>query len=650
MGNDASTLDDHLEHALEIPNEIWDSEWHMLKLAAANQKQGDYDSSDTKDDKEMNTLKVKYEDMVLYENYIQIRDSEVWPGFWTMLDKNLGLHDNADKVDHVHKRKTYAVVVHSYVFFFNKKQDYDKALQANTIPIRPLGIDLYSEELQVKLREDSFTLFRLTDDHEPLRICDINDVTLGKFIAEASTRNPENRNASTALFANMQVATADGEDDDPSDDIEDSEAADLFGDLSHAMQNKNQAKMDVYKKGALIFKQKKVFCALQFGMLLMYKNEEAMNDIHKRPWRIIDLHHASFDKEDSFIQEEFGFLNCVVALGDESSDDDDDEEADEAKEEGIEEADEDHHDRLPQKMIIFYIKHGKKYRKTRKYTMEAETDAEGIQWKKSIELMIDYITTDTSNDHRYVDIEDIVKCCRTGDLLLMKGKKMSCRVIRALTRSPYDHVAMTYSLRKKKYFFDSTGDGVCMHPLLKFINKKWYKPYRKTVYRRLHFIKVEEGKDPEVDTEYYKSKFEKLNHANLDSKREDDIPDVTLKAFTEFASNNIGKAYNISMKKYRQATGMVKSDVGDANSKEGMFCSELIASAYMHTNILPSADVHAAAYYYPGSFSEKRNLQFDVLEIAGEKYIVKLGREFPVDWQGFTNPNAMASTCMGRRD
>ena len=70
----------------------------------------------------------------------------------------------------------------------------------------------------------------------------------------------------------------------------------------------------------------------------------------------------------------------------------------------------------------------------------------------------------------------------------------------------------------------------------------------------------------------------------------------------------------------------------------------------MHTNILPSADVHAAAYYYPGSFSEKRNLQFDVLEIAGEKYIVKLGREFPVDWEGFTNPNAMASTCMGRRD
>ena len=36
----------------------------------------------------------------------------------------------------------------------------------------------------------------------------------------------------------------------------------------------------------------------------------------------------------------------------------------------------------------------------------------------------DYITTDTSNDHRYVDIEDIITCCRTGDLLLMKGKKI----------------------------------------------------------------------------------------------------------------------------------------------------------------------------------------------------------------------------------
>ena len=37
----------------------------------------------------------------------------------------------------------------------------------------------------------------------------------------------------------------------------------------------------------------------------------------------------------------------------------------------------------------------------------------------------------------------------------------------------------------------------------KIYQQKWYKPYRKTVYRRLHFIKVEEGKDPEVDTEYY---------------------------------------------------------------------------------------------------------------------------------------------------
>ena len=37
----------------------------------------------------------------------------------------------------------------------------------------------------------------------------------------------------------------------------------------------------------------------------------------------------------------------------------DDEEADEAKEEGIEEVDEDHHDRLPQKMIIFTLSTGR---------------------------------------------------------------------------------------------------------------------------------------------------------------------------------------------------------------------------------------------------------------------------------------------------
>ena len=58
-----------------------------------------------------------------------------------------------------------------------------------------------------------------------------------------------------------------------------------------------------------------------------------------------------------------------------------------------------------------------------------------------------------------------------------------------------------------------------------------------------------------------------------------------------------------------------------------MFCSELIASSFIHSGILPSSDVHAAAYYYPGSFSEKRNIALNELEIDGVKYIAKLGKK-----------------------
>ena len=176
------------------------------------------------------------------------------------------------------------------------------------------------------------------------------------------------------------------------------------------------------------------------------------------------------------------------------------------------------------------------------------------------------------NSKHCVPVSDVLNSRRTGDVLLMKGKKISCRLIRAFTRSEYDHVAMLYSVKNKKYFFDATGDGVCMHTLSKFIRKKWYKPYARTVWRRLHFLKVDEGKDPSIDAEYYQEKLDKLDRAIYsENKRIDHMPKSTMDAFTKFASNNIGKTYSLNMQKVWQATGRKDSDVGKKENKEGMF-------------------------------------------------------------------------------
>lgn len=55
----------------------------------------------------------------------------------------------------------------------------------------------------------------------------------------------------------------------------------------------------------------------------------------------------------------------------------------------------------------------------------------------------------------------------TGDLLLFRGKTLSCSLQRSVTRSEYDHVALILRYSSGDlYLFEATGNMVPFHSLI----------------------------------------------------------------------------------------------------------------------------------------------------------------------------------------
>ena len=125
MGNEASSI---VNNNLKlIPDEIWHSEWHMLKLSESKKKKNPSKENEKEDgkssnneggnDEEGHAFSVEYEDMVLYEDYIEIFDFAEENSIWAWIDK---LHDTASNPK-AKAKKIYAVLVHSHIFFFRSK-------------------------------------------------------------------------------------------------------------------------------------------------------------------------------------------------------------------------------------------------------------------------------------------------------------------------------------------------------------------------------------------------------------------------------------------------------------------------------------------------------------------------------------------------
>lgn len=73
------------------------------------------------------------------------------------------------------------------------------------------------------------------------------------------------------------------------------------------------------------------------------------------------------------------------------------------------------------------------------------------------------------------------------DLLLFQSTHFNGSLQRALTNSPYDHVALLFHYQNDIKIFDSTsGAGVTISSWDRFVKQKIHKGYHRLVLRKLH--------------------------------------------------------------------------------------------------------------------------------------------------------------------
>lgn len=157
----------------------------------------------------------------------------------------------------------------------------------------------------------------------------------------------------------------------------------------------------------------------------------------------------------------------------------------------------------------------------------------------------------------------------TCDLLLFRGKGLSAKLQRAVTRSEFDHVALMLRYASGKLaFLEATAlDGVTIIEWDEFLYYKWHLLYSRLIFRK------------------------------LEMQRSDDL----LQRLEVFIQEVRGKKYKITASKLLRRAGNKRP-----GSEEGFFCSELVASAYKHVGLLPPQT--PASNYLPGDFAREKRL------------------------------------------
>jgi len=157
----------------------------------------------------------------------------------------------------------------------------------------------------------------------------------------------------------------------------------------------------------------------------------------------------------------------------------------------------------------------------------------------------------------------------TGDLLLFRGKSVTSRLQRLVTRSHYDHVALLlrYSNGQLMLLEATAGTGVALVPWDEFVGFRWSVDYRCLALRRLEYTRKDE----------------------------------MLVALGEFLEDVVGKRYRITASKLLRRVSNRKP-----GSEDSYFCSELVAAALKRLQLLP--DHVPAANYLPGAFARANTL------------------------------------------
>ena len=163
------------------------------------------------------------------------------------------------------------------------------------------------------------------------------------------------------------------------DSTDGEEVSGHFGDLSHLAEIPNGLSYGVYKAGSLIFKNKRVFCCLGMAYFYSIETKKASN-IHSKPFQVIDPENTSLEPTEDFLENEFPYLGpCINATKNDEYGNEED-------------SGSEHSDTKAQiidpKTIVLYVDQKHILPETTQIYAEAETQRDGVEWRKSIELMM----------------------------------------------------------------------------------------------------------------------------------------------------------------------------------------------------------------------------------------------------------------------
>lgn len=178
-----------------------------------------------------------------------------------------------------------------------------------------------------------------------------------------------------------------------------------------------------------------------------------------------------------------------------------------------------------------------------------------------------------------------------GDLVFFSSKKLATTGTKIATRSRWDHVAIVVPFKsyRKMYMLQSTSHGVQVSEAEATLQSYWNSTKAFGI-RRL------------------------LRPSNDDS---------FCAALAEFAERNVGKAYNYNVIQVLQrkrtsskphlsssssgssgtlTTSASAGSLEELDKSDKMFCSQLVAAAYIYSGVLPKDDV--ASSYLPSTFAK----------------------------------------------
>jgi hypothetical protein len=224
----------------------------------------------------------------------------------------------------------------------------------------------------------------------------------------------------------------------------------------------------------------------------------------------------------------------------------------------------------------------------RKFKLRAPTPTEHMEWMDVLSkhinasagshCMIPSIVGKEWWRRDRISVGQFEETAVTGDLLLFRSCHFGARVQRLFTGASYDHVAMVlrYADGKLGLLEATQGNGVSIVMWKDFVVNNWQLLYSRIVLRHLG--------------------------TNRNGRFIHDIE--------EFIRNNRNKAYGLNPIKLLTRS----SAPGEETT---YFCSELIASVYMHIGLI--SRVKAACHYWPGDFSQRKSLPLLGTTFLGEE-------------------------------